>query len=102
MASNRGRTGKQYHQRIADLKASGAPCCFCGEPIDPTLRSPHPYSWSLEHTVIPVKDMAPGDPAMWAEWNTDSAHRRCNVIDGNLARKEDRCTPQRRPLSPNW
>lgn len=95
MASNRGRTGKQYTARSLALRWSGRPCCLCGNPIDPNLRAPHPWSHSVQHTVISVEHMEPGSDAMWAEWNTDSAHRRCNVIDGNLARQQPRLTTSR-------
>ncbi|WP_432050298.1 HNH endonuclease [Verrucosispora sp. NA02020] len=50
-------------------------CCgICQNPIDPTLRAPHPKSQSLDH-VIPL---AEGGPHTYA--NTRISHLRCNVL----------------------
>lgn len=51
--------------------------CFCGEPIDPSLRFPDPRSATIDH-VLAVAVFGPiNEP-----WNLRAAHLGCNASKG--------------------
>jgi hypothetical protein len=52
-------------------------CWLCGLPIDPELKSPHPFSFSLDH-VVPVSMGG----AVSSRANALPAHRLCNMKRG--------------------
>lgn len=43
--------GADHQRRVAALRTQANPCALCGQPIDYTLRSPHPGSFSAHHTT---------------------------------------------------
>lgn len=53
-------------------------CHLCDEPIDPSLKWPHPGALTLDH-VIPLTPYRPGDPpGTHTKDNVRAAHARCN------------------------
>lgn len=68
--SNDQGYNSKHRRRAAALRAEGLPCAICLMPIDYTLRSPHPYSFTAHH-LTPDKD-GPIVPAC----------RRCNEQAG--------------------
>lgn len=52
-------------------------CAICGLPIDPDLKSPHPFSFTVDH-VSPVSMGG----AVASGWNVRAAHRICNMKRG--------------------
>ena len=75
----------QLWRRIAALTLSPAHliCRRCGQPIDKTLRHPHPYSAQAGHIVN--VDERP-DLALDIS-NVAPEHRRCNIRAENERRK---------------
>ena len=63
---------RRWRTICAIIKAEHQPCWLCGEPIDPALRWPHPYSFSGDH-VIPTHH---GGQDTYE--NARSSHLRCN------------------------
>ena len=63
------------NQLAARHKATHNPCHICGQPIDPTLKAPDPWSFVVDE-IIPVS--RGGDPLSWT--NTAPAHRWCNQV----------------------
>lgn len=53
-------------------------CAICGQPIDKTLRFPHPMSPEVDE-IIPVS--RGGDPLDWK--NVQLTHRCCNQMKSN-------------------
>jgi 5-methylcytosine-specific restriction endonuclease McrA len=52
-------------------------CALCGQPVDPSLKNPHPQSKSIDH-IIPVSKGG----AHTME-NVQLAHLVCNIRKGN-------------------
>lgn len=74
--------------RLGQVQPAQAPqvlaiCNLCGQPIFASFKSPHPYSYSVDHT-IPTAKGGPDVPA-----NRAPAHRICN------SRKRDTMPPPR-------
>lgn len=59
-------------------------CCLCGKPIDETIQSPDPMSFSIEH-LMPISRGGRHDID-----NIDFAHRVCNSSKGNRTLEEYR------------
>ena len=55
-------------------------CTLCSQPIDLTLRYPHPYSFSVDHTVALANGGSPYDQA-----NLEPAHLIHNMQKGASA-----------------
>lgn len=53
-------------------------CAICGQPVDKTLRTPHPLSAEVDE-LIPVS--RGGDPLNFS--NCRLVHRRCNRLKSN-------------------
>lgn len=53
-------------------------CGICGQPVDKSLRSPHPLSATVDHIVPVSKGGHPSDLA-----NLQLAHRWCNRAKSN-------------------
>lgn len=81
MADRRGRSGRPFERIKARIKAEATHCCKCGQPLNPDLEWPHPWSTSIEHLVPLHHGGDPLDPD-----NLDAAHLHCNVKDGNRIR----------------
>lgn len=56
------------------VRRTGANCHICGEPIDYSLKSPHPMSFELDHKISMAVDPSLASvPSNWA-----ASHRKCN------------------------
>lgn len=42
---------EQARRRVAQQVRAGAPCALCGQPIDLSLRYPHPQAFTVDHTI---------------------------------------------------
>ena len=67
--------GRPHRRRAAKLKRDAHVCWLCGLPIDPDLKSPHPYSFSADH----VQPLARGGHMLG---ELRAAHRVCNSKRG--------------------
>ncbi len=76
MGHNSHRQTRALAQRV---KAEEPNCARCGQPIDPTLRYPHPMCFSLGH-IIPVSQ-APHLERVRA--NARAEHLDCNRKAGD-------------------
>jgi 5-methylcytosine-specific restriction endonuclease McrA len=72
------RGGRPYRRLAAKLKREEHVCWLCGLPIDPELKSPHPYSFSVDHVNPLSFGGALADPG-----NARAAHRIHNMQRGN-------------------
>lgn len=76
-------------------------CAICGQPVDKSLRSPHPMSASVDH-IIPIAKG--GHPA--ALDNLQLAHRFCNRQKGTKLTadvpKQEIDYNRQLPHSRNW
>lgn len=75
--------GRARADALFRVKARGArantPCCLCHQPIDYTLRYPHPQSCSVQHIISrSIRPDLTWDPANWAP-----AHIDCNKAAGD-------------------
>lgn len=69
------RGGRPYRRMAARLRREAEVCWICGLPIDKTLRSPHPMSFSVDHlTPVSMGGAVLGPVA--------AAHRICNMKRG--------------------
>lgn len=60
------------------IRGKGAPCHICNNPIDYSLKHPHPESWSLDHALTVKERM---DLIMdWGNWR--ASHLDCNQRRG--------------------
>lgn len=65
-------TSTAHRKHRALIAATKPPCAICGQPIDYTIRYPHPDAYTLDH-VVPV---ARGGSDSLS--NKQPAHNRCN------------------------
>lgn len=74
-----GRKGRPRRRLLAQVRAVGAPCWFCGQPIDLSVDPQrHPLRFTL-HEIIPVsRGGSAVDPT-----NVVPAHLTCNASAGN-------------------
>lgn len=77
--------GRPMRRLRAQVKATESVCWLCGQPIDPDLRAPHPWSFTIDH----VRPVALGGPEL-ARSNVRAAHRRCNTRRGIGKRQRPR------------
>jgi 5-methylcytosine-specific restriction endonuclease McrA len=70
--SKQARNTNQRDKDRARIKASGAACHICGQPIDYTLEWLDPRSFVVDHVVPLAKDGADHIS------NKRAAHRECN------------------------
>ena len=73
-----GSHKSQYKKNKAKIFASQTVCGICGQPVDFSLKYPHPLSATVDH-IIPVA--AGGHPSDIE--NMQLAHLRCNQQKGN-------------------
>ena len=82
MKANPRRTnGHRRDQVRRRVLAEEHDCWLCGEPVDKTLKTPHPRSPEVDE-VVPVS--LGGSP--YDRRNCRLAHRLCNVRRGNGTR----------------
>lgn len=83
MGLNAGRRGARWEKLKANLRLQHRPCCRCGQPIDYTLRYPHPDSYSVDHYPHPLST----HPHLAEEpTNLAAAHLHCNQEAGGRPR----------------
>lgn len=85
-----GNAGLYANNRKIIL-ASQSICAICGQPVDKTLKAPHPMSATVDH-IIPVSKH--GDPTSLD--NLQLTHRHCNLRKGNKI-----TDPRPTPTDPN-
>lgn len=75
--------GDRAQAALRRVRADGArhnkPCCLCDQPIDYTLRYPHPMSCTVQH----VKARSLHPELTWDPTNWSPCHARCNSAAGN-------------------
>ena len=81
MATGQHRNSTIDARHRAAVRAQRGPCGICNQPIDYSLRTPHPDSFEVDH-IIPRN--RGGTDALD---NKQAAHRRCNRA------KSDRVEP---------
>lgn len=74
----RRTNGWRRTQLRARVLATYTTCALCGQPVDKTLKTPHPMSAEVDE-IIPVSKG--GDPLSWN--NVQLVHRQCNRIKSN-------------------
>lgn len=98
MSNPRYRNGWRRDQLRKRVLAAYDMCAICGQPVDKTLRTPHPLSAEVDE-IIPVS--RGGDPLAWD--NVRLTHRRCNRLKSNrsdeYARAQLTRTPQPKATS---
>lgn len=86
--------------------ASSEVCAICGQPVDKSLRFPHPLSASVDH-IIPIAKG--GHPS--ALTNLQLTHLICNQVKGSkavteknkdLVKKSEFISNRILPQSMNW
>lgn len=100
-----GAFQSQYHKIRKQVLAEESICAICGQPVDKTLKFPHPMSPTVDH-IIPVAKG--GHPA--SRDNMQLAHLICNqvkssrlTIEGNKPKQEAKEIGNRNlPQSMNW
>lgn len=87
MPRSKGRTGRPWRQLRQRVITEEDICALCGGGVDKTLRWPHPYSPSVDHTQPLGQGGAPVSRA-----NARLAHLRCNIAkrDGRKVRPKTR------------
>ena len=70
--------GHRWRLLVARVKRNQGVCWICGGEIDLDLKSPHPWSFTVDH-LEPVKFRP--ELALVYE-NLRAAHRRCNASRG--------------------
>lgn len=78
MSNPRNANGHRRRQLRARVLAEEDTCGICGQPVDKTLRTPHPGSPEVDE-IIPVS--LGGSPLQRS--NVRLAHRLCNQRRGN-------------------
>ena len=83
------------------ILASQDVCAICGQPVDKTLKSPHPMSATVDHIIPIAKGGHPSDIN-----NLQLAHRACNRAKSDKLHFDE---PQREknynrdlPQTRNW
>ena len=74
----------QYETNKKKLLKMGGTCGICGQPIDMTLKYPHPLSACIDH-IIPIA--RGGHPS--AMENLQLAHLKCNNAKGDKFMKDE-------------
>lgn len=97
MASRHGnprrRNGWRRDQLRRRVIAAYDTCAICGQPIDKTLRSPHPLSAEVDE-LVPVS--RGGDPLSFG--NCRLTHRRCNRLKSDKTDEYAKAQLAKQPL----
>ncbi len=81
--------------RLRDaVKALGLPCARCGNPIDYTLKGPHPWSYVLGEIIPRYLGGSAEDPN-----NVQPEHWRCGAQDGARITNAKRSSRTARPAT---
>ena len=92
----------QFENNRKRIIASQDICAICGQPVDKTLKYPHPMSATVDHIIPVSKGGHPSDID-----NLQLAHFRCNRLKGNKVEVipdsvEQVIDNRNLPLSLNW
>ena len=88
----------EHNKKI--ILATQSVCAICGQPVNKSLKSPHPLSATVDH-IIPCNRGGSDDLD-----NLQLAHRRCNRLksdrmpDDNISKSKK--TNHELPQSVNW
>ena len=106
-STHRDKLGRYRAQYLANKKiilATQSICGICGQPVDKSLKYPHPMSASIDHIIPLAKN---GDP--YALDNLQLAHRKCNreksdklPRDGTTTHRPQVDVNRDLPLSRDW
>ena len=106
-ATKKDKLGRYRAQYLANKKiilATQSICGICGQPVDKSLKYPHPMSPSVDHIIPLAKN---GDP--YALDNLQLAHRKCNreksdklPQDGTTTHRQQVDVNRDLPLSRDW
>lgn len=88
------RTAFEKNKKI--ILATQDICGICGQPVDKTIKPPHPMSYSIDH-IIPVKKG--GHPSDIS--NLQLAHRWCNIRKSDKMQSDGFRLMQAGPVSKN-
>lgn len=79
MSQHTNRNSAQRERDRRTIAQSGAGCWICGQPIDYTLKSPHPMSFEVDH-VVPLSSGKTDEErdSLDTLANKRASHRRCN------------------------
>jgi gp95 len=72
-----GRNTPRRDRHRATIAATKPPCAICGQPIDYTLKWPHPDCYVVDH-ITPIDKGGPDTLP-----NKQAAHHRCNREKSN-------------------
>jgi 5-methylcytosine-specific restriction endonuclease McrA len=72
-------------KRIAQRVIAGEPCCFCGRPIDLTLKYPHRDAFTVDHAQ-PTSLGGTDDYALLRPAHNGCNRARSNSPDGTVGR----------------
>ncbi|RSX53014.1 HNH endonuclease signature motif containing protein [Bifidobacterium samirii] len=94
-ANPRRSNGYRRDQLRQRVLAAYDVCAICGQPVDKTLRTPHPLSAEVDE-IVPVS--RGGDPLDWR--NVRLTHRRCNRLKSDQTDEHARMLLAGRPRPP--
>ena len=99
-----GQYKPQFRANKKIILATQSICGICGQPVDKSLKYPHPMSPTIDHIIPLAKN---GDP--YALDNLQLAHRKCNREKSDKLPGSGTATTRREvdlnrdlPLSRDW
>lgn len=87
MSKYTGRYGKhrpQFEKNRAIIYKTQTVCGICGQPVDKTLKWPHPMSKTVDHIIPVSRGGHPSDID-----NMQLAHMICNRLKSNKVQKKN-------------
>lgn len=92
----------QFEANRKIIMATRSVCAICGQPVDKTLKSPHPMSATVDHIIPIARNGHPSDIS-----NLQLAHRACNraksdKIAGSKGQENETETNRCLPQSHDW
>lgn len=78
----RDRARKQVAQRVR----AGEPCCFCGRAIDLSLKYPHDWSFTVDHSTPTSISGGDDHSSLWRPSHALCNKRRGAGVDGSIGR----------------
>lgn len=81
-STNRRKAGRPWRRIKNRIRRTATICALCGEPIDTSLRFPHPRSLSVDH-IVPVSLGG----REYAHSNVRATHLECNRKRGNTLQR---------------
>lgn len=78
VSNGRSANGARRRSIRARVLATETDCALCGQPVDKTLKTPHPGSPEVDEIIPFSKGGSP-----YTRANTQLTHRRCNRLKSN-------------------